>query len=49
MTIPLEYLTEDGKVITDDGEIEVKTGMRNLERVEIVSSKIDSSTKIIKP
>ncbi len=49
MTIPLEYLTEEGKVITDDGEIEVKTGMRNLERVEIESSKIDTSTKIIKP
>lgn len=49
ITIPLEYLTEDGKVITDEGEIEVKIGMRNLERVEIESSKIDTSTKIIKP
>lgn len=49
MTIPLEYLTEDGKVKTNDGEIEVKTGMRNLERVEIQSSKIDTSTTIIKP
>lgn len=49
MTIPLEYLTEEGKVKTNDGEIEVKTGMRNLERVEIQSSKIDTSTKIIKP
>lgn len=49
MTIPLEYLTESGKVITEDGEIEVKTGMRNIERVEIESSKINTNTKIIKP
>lgn len=49
MTIPLEYLTEEGKVITENGEVEVKTGMRNIERVEIESSKIDTSTKIIKP
>ncbi|MCB0701178.1 MAG: efflux RND transporter periplasmic adaptor subunit [Ignavibacteriae bacterium] len=49
MTIPLEYLTEDGKVITEDGEIEVRTGMRNIERVEIESPKIDENTKIIKP
>lgn len=49
MTIPLEYLTEDGKVITEDSEVEVKIGMRNIERVEIESPKIDSNTKIIKP
>lgn len=49
MTIPLEYLLEGSKVVTEDGEIEVKTGMRNIERVEIESPRIDSNTKIIKP
>lgn len=49
MTIPLEYLLEGNKVVTEDGEIEVKTGMRNIERVEIESPRIDSNTKIIKP
>lgn len=49
MTIPLEYLTESGKVKTEDGVVSVKLGMRNIERVEILSSKIDTSTKLIKP
>lgn len=49
MTIPLEYLTSSKKVKTEDGEVAVKVGMRNIERVEIESSKIDTSTKLIKP
>jgi len=48
LTIPLEYLMEGSKVKTKDQEIDVQTGMRNLDRVEITSG-IDSSTHILKP
>lgn len=48
LTIPLEYLMEGSKVRTEDDVIEVRTGMRNLDRVEITSG-IDSSTPILKP
>ncbi|NNC94236.1 MAG: HlyD family efflux transporter periplasmic adaptor subunit [Chitinophagales bacterium] len=48
ITIPLEYLLEGDKVKTDDGNIDVVCGMRNLEHVEIVSG-LDTETEIIKP
>ena len=37
LTIPLDYLLEDDKVKTDSGLVSVKTGLRNMEFVEIVS------------
>lgn len=48
LVIPLSYLTKDDGVITEDGEVGVKVGMRNLEMVEILSG-IDEKTKLIKP
>jgi len=48
LTIPLEYLMEGDRVMTDDGPQEIVPGMRNLERVEILSG-IDADTKIYKP
>ena len=37
LTIPLEYLTDDSTVKTDEGMISVKTGLRNMQFVEIIS------------
>jgi HlyD family secretion protein len=37
LTIPLDYLLEGNKVLTENGEIEVKTGLSNLNEVEILS------------
>ena len=37
LTIPLEYLLDDDKVKTDAGIVAIKTGMRNMEYVEILS------------
>lgn len=48
LSIPLEYLMEGAKVKTENEVIEVQTGLRNLDRVEIISG-IDSSTSIVKP
>ncbi len=48
LSIPLNYLFDNNKVLTEDGEIEVKTGIRSLERVEILSG-IDENTVLIKP
>lgn len=48
LSIPVEYLLENGKVKVTDGEVEVKTGVRNMERVEITSG-VDSSTTLYKP
>ncbi len=48
LTIPLEYLTDDNTVMTDDGLQEVILGIRNLKKVEILSG-IDEHTKIYKP
>ena len=48
LTIPLEYLTEDNQVETDDGLREVITGKRNIDEVEIISG-IDATTKIYRP
>jgi HlyD family secretion protein len=48
MTIPLEYLLENNRVKTAEGEVEVKIGMKTLKHVEIVSG-IDTTTVIFKP
>lgn len=48
LTIPYTYLTEDNKVQTDEGLVPVKTGHKNMDRVEILSG-IDSNTYIYKP
>jgi multidrug efflux pump subunit AcrA (membrane-fusion protein) len=48
LTIPLDYLINNQKVLTKGGFIEVKTGVRNLERVEIVSG-IDTNSVLVKP
>lgn len=48
LVIPVDYLTKDGKVLTENGEIAVKTGIRNLEMVEILNG-IDKTTKLIRP
>lgn len=48
LVIPLDYLTKEGRVLTDEGEKLVKTGIRNLEFVEILEG-IDTKTKLLKP
>ncbi len=48
ISIPLEYLLDENKVKTADGELEVETGMKSIDRVEIVSG-IDTATVILKP
>jgi multidrug efflux pump subunit AcrA (membrane-fusion protein) len=48
LTIPLEYLINSNKVLTENGTLTVSTGLRSLERVEIIEG-LDSSTVILKP
>lgn len=48
LSIPLEYLTTDNKVVTEDGEIEITLGDRNMQYVHIIEG-IDSTTIIQKP
>ncbi|NNF02035.1 MAG: HlyD family efflux transporter periplasmic adaptor subunit [Bacteroidia bacterium] len=48
MSIPIRFLIDGNKVKTEKGIVNVETGMRNLENVEIISG-IDSLTTIIKP
>jgi len=48
MTIPIEFLMVGDQVKTKEGEQKVKIGMRNLERVQILSG-IDTSTFILNP
>ncbi|MGB6036380.1 MAG: HlyD family efflux transporter periplasmic adaptor subunit, partial [Cryomorphaceae bacterium] len=48
LSIPIEYLLENDKVKTSDGEIEVETGIRNMERIEIVSG-VDTTATLYKP
>lgn len=48
MTIPLSYLWENNKVKTEDGLISIKTGLRDMEKVEVISG-IDTNTYLIKP
>ncbi len=48
LTIPKEFLLEGNKVLTGDGEMEVKIGLQNLDRVEILGG-ISGTTEILKP
>ncbi|WP_370479424.1 efflux RND transporter periplasmic adaptor subunit [Tamlana flava] len=48
LTIPKTYLIDDNKVKTDDGIINVTTGLQNMEYVEILSG-ITKDTPIYKP
>lgn len=48
ITIPTEYLMPGNKVLTNDGEVDVEVGIKNLEFVEILSG-LDTSTVINKP
>jgi len=48
LTIPAAYLTKSSRVRTDAGLVKVKTGLRSLERVEILAG-IDSSTTLHLP
>ena len=48
LTIPTEYLLEDDKVKTDEGLISIKTGLRNMDFVEVISG-ISDKTILYKP
>ena len=48
LVIPLQYITEDGKVKTDEGFVPVKLGLKSMEAAEVLSG-ISEETWIIKP
>ena len=48
LVIPSTYLLTDNKVLTPEGEVSVKVGIKNLEFVEILSG-IDTSTTLLLP
>ncbi len=48
LLIPLNYLKTDSSVLTKKGEVKVLTGVRSLEKVEILSG-ITEQTTLIKP
>ena len=48
LVLPIEYLMEGSKVKTENGEINVESGIKNLEYVEIVSG-LDTNDLIYKP
>ena len=48
LTIPLAYLIDDNSVKTDDGIVEIETGLQNMEFVEVLSG-ITKETYIQKP
>ncbi|NND95441.1 MAG: efflux transporter periplasmic adaptor subunit, partial [Flavobacteriales bacterium] len=48
LSIPLDYLTSEGLVITDDGEKTIELGLRNLNKVQVLSG-LDTSTTIYRP
>jgi len=48
LLIPKEYLINGNKVMTPDGEVEVKVGLESLEQIEVLSP-IDTSSRLIKP
>ncbi len=47
LTIPIEYFA-NGKVMTENGEVEVETGIQTMQQIEIISG-IDSTTVLHKP
>ena len=48
LTIPKEYVNDDSTVETTDGKQSIKTGLENLEFIEVLSG-ISEETKIYKP
>lgn len=48
LTIPLSYIYDENKVKTPDGEKELVLGVRDLERVEVISG-LDIEEALIKP
>lgn len=48
LTIPKAYLIDGNKVQTEDGLVEVKLGLQNLEEVEVLSG-INENTYVLKP
>jgi len=48
LIIPLQYITEDGKVKTEEGFVPVKLGLKSMEAAEVLSG-ISEETWIIKP
>lgn len=48
LVIPLNYLKTPGSVLTEEGEVKVTTGLKSLDKVEILSG-INEQTKLIKP
>lgn len=48
LTVPLSYFTAENTVNTAEGEIQVKTGLRNLQEVEILSG-ITEKTALKRP
>ena len=48
LTIPRSYLLEGKRVISGDDTLDVETGIKSMEKIEIVSG-IDSTTVITKP
>lgn len=48
LSIPISFLYDINKVMTENGEVEVKTGIRSLERIEIISG-LEEDDVIIKP
>lgn len=48
LTIPKTYLVNSTKVLTEEGEIAVETGVEDLEYIEILKG-IDENTRVIKP
>jgi len=48
ISIPIDYLTDGNKVLIQDGQLELKIGARNMNRVEVLAG-LDTSTIILKP
>lgn len=48
LTIPLEYLVEEHKVKVEDGIINIQTGRKNMENIEVIAG-LDTNSVIIKP
>ena len=48
LTVPIEYVVRGNRVVTAEGELEVVTGLRNLEVIEILAG-IDTATLLFKP
>ncbi|MGI9550901.1 MAG: efflux RND transporter periplasmic adaptor subunit [Aurantibacter sp.] len=48
LTVPKTYLIEGNKVLTEDGLLEVKLGIQNLDQIEVLDG-IDANTYLLKP